>query len=519
MPACIYSLGGCGSTLLARFLACMPGVVLLSECNPSSALLYSGDLNPHKQLRDWYPQLFDAALDSPAQDLAAPDRFGEFICDLERRAQDRGAQLVIRDYSYVDFVGVPFNWDPPRHSSLVGALKGKIETRSAVIVRRPLKQYDSLRSHRNLEHVLSPQIFLSGYSAFMKEFADAFLVRYEDVVHHPHEVVERLCAHLNIPFSADFMQRFVQYRSVTGHLDRADDPNISLSSGAGPLDAWHDEVRDDLRSEELATQLGYERLDNEQTSELGRGAVSAQSESVRMDIYAESEPLALVGPGWYRVEKSARGEDFRWVGPDASLNVARLTPEGVVVKLDVEPGPAVGLKQFRLGIFEDGARLAAMEIEGRRAVEFTLPPGEPRVHRLSLHAEDPGEPVEAPGDKRTLTFRLFKIALTTLPALGVKDESTERALKDAAMRIGQLEELLGAERRERSELERRLTREIEGRDAVIGRLESVGVQARNEIEDLSRTAQERQQKVEELQALAEERLNVIRAMHQTSETQ
>ena len=85
----------------------MPQTVLLSECNPSSALLYGGDLNPYTQIRDWYPDLFDREAADRPQDLAEDSGFRDFVRRIVGLAQTRGMQAIIRDYSYVDFVGVP----------------------------------------------------------------------------------------------------------------------------------------------------------------------------------------------------------------------------------------------------------------------------------------------------------------------------------------------------------------------------------------------------------------------------
>ena len=51
----IRNLGGCGGTLLARVIAALPEVILLSETNPRSSALYNGYMNPVVQVRKWSP--------------------------------------------------------------------------------------------------------------------------------------------------------------------------------------------------------------------------------------------------------------------------------------------------------------------------------------------------------------------------------------------------------------------------------------------------------------------------------
>ena len=53
----IRNLGGCGSTMLAWVIAALPEVVLLSETNPRSAVLYSLYINSVVQVTEWLPEL------------------------------------------------------------------------------------------------------------------------------------------------------------------------------------------------------------------------------------------------------------------------------------------------------------------------------------------------------------------------------------------------------------------------------------------------------------------------------
>jgi hypothetical protein len=54
-----------------------------------------------------------------------------------------------------------------------------------------------------------------------------------------------------------------------------------------------------------------------------------------------------------------------------------------------------------------------MAVKGRQQVSFTIPAGEPKVHAITLRTNEGGKP--APNDPRVLNFRIFKVALSTLP--------------------------------------------------------------------------------------------------------
>ncbi len=82
--------------------------------------------------------------------LGVPDIFGRFMSDLT----DTIAQpLVIRDYSYVDYIGTPFVWPRPDPSrpSLEAALDPFGMIVSALLIRHPLDNLRSLLTHPPLD--------------------------------------------------------------------------------------------------------------------------------------------------------------------------------------------------------------------------------------------------------------------------------------------------------------------------------------------------------------------------------
>lgn len=260
-----------------------------------------------------------------------------------------------------------------------------------------------------------------------------------------------------------------------------------------------------------------------------------------MDIFRDSDPVALTGANWYRLEANDKGEAFRWAGDDVAINITQPPRMTLVVRLDVEPGPVVGLKQFVLAIVDaEKTVLASLPVVARKRVEFLLPHGKPGLHRLTLRAEGRGTPVPAPEDKRTLNFRLFGIQIVAVP----QDATFEGGGDELRATILRIEDEARALRRDRSELdeqlrvmsdravaaeahlrtveakcsdldqlEKRLKRELEVRDGVIERLEAVAGRARIESDDFRRSAEDKERVIQELRVLADERLDVIRSLH------
>lgn len=252
----LHSLGGCGGTPIAQCLGCMPSVVLLSETNPASALLFDGQLNPVNQVRAWYPTLLDALPSFTPAELADERRFGTFIEALHAAALAAGRTLVLRDYNYADYFGFPF-FAPRGSSSLIAALDGAFARTPVVLVRHPLDQYDSLRSHRSAADALSPEIFIDGYARFLDDFAAAPVVKYEDFVAEPVATIAALCRLLRVPYDGAFLDRFPAYRAVTGNLARRDDPTIAHAWRERAPDAWRIELQQHPGYRALLARLSY----------------------------------------------------------------------------------------------------------------------------------------------------------------------------------------------------------------------------------------------------------------------
>lgn len=228
----------------------MPGALVLSETNPRSAGLFDQRLNPYVQLRQWYPESFRAMPGSfSAEKMGDTAAFGDFIEALYRTTKRAGGRLVIRDYNYVDYLGVPFVEEPQLNSSLVAALQGRLTRRSAVLLRHPLRQFLSLRSHRILS-VLTPQAFVRGYHAFLDDFAWAYVVKYEDLVANPQLTMATLCEYFEVPFSAEAVDRHHEYRLVTGQFSRIAEAAIEFSQ----------RPHDDDAANKLEIAPGYEAL-------------------------------------------------------------------------------------------------------------------------------------------------------------------------------------------------------------------------------------------------------------------
>src|SRR5262245_17723589 len=136
----IHNLGGCGGTLLSRCLGVLPRVALMSEINPL-AVHFFAEFSPLYQDRQWLHLLSDEEVARfSSLDLGQNENFCQVIGALHRRAELEGRDLILRDYNYVDFIGIPFVARPPRRRVLYDALPPDIPTRAIAFVRDPIDQ-------------------------------------------------------------------------------------------------------------------------------------------------------------------------------------------------------------------------------------------------------------------------------------------------------------------------------------------------------------------------------------------
>jgi hypothetical protein len=224
----LRGLGGCGGTLVSRVLSAIPKVLLLSETNPRSAHLYGGMLNPIEQIRKWHPALAPVVADFDPGEIGYPPRFGVLLQLIHLAAERANRVLIVRDFNYVDFIGVPFVWPVPNDLCLDLAIAGCFAPTPAVIVRHPADQLASLRSHAAIRSVLSTHRFIEAYQAFLSAAGSAPRFRYEDLVGDAANEFPALAASLGIPWDPIALDHFSQVESVTGNMQKRNETKINV---------------------------------------------------------------------------------------------------------------------------------------------------------------------------------------------------------------------------------------------------------------------------------------------------
>ena len=256
----IHTLGGCGGTILSRCIGVLPGVALLSEINPASVKLFE-QFDPLYQDRNWLNLLnADDAERFSKMDLTSVESFRELIATFHLGADRTGRHLVLRDYNFVDFVGVPFIPEPPRKLQLYDALPPGVPTRSTALIRHPIDQWRSLCKHKIVSDILTPAVFCDAYAGFLDALRMIPVHQYEDFVAQPEDVLMSMCEDLSLLFDPAFHDRFHSFDYVTGDFTRHRENSISRPPRLRVPACVLDQFRSSASFRQILDATGYSEV-------------------------------------------------------------------------------------------------------------------------------------------------------------------------------------------------------------------------------------------------------------------
>ena len=198
-----------GGTVISKCLATMEKIVLLSEIHPVSANM----LNPLQQAHEWYGLFNDEDIQRLQQGHI---NFIDGILLIHERCTERGKILVLRDWSHLDFIGVPFVPKPCYHLTLADILKEKKPVINTATVRHPVTQWLSTSRLVIMQGKLTLTAFLRGYRKFAEHCINTGFIRYEDFTDTPETQLQILCERLEIDYDDQWHDKWWRYDKITG---------------------------------------------------------------------------------------------------------------------------------------------------------------------------------------------------------------------------------------------------------------------------------------------------------------
>jgi hypothetical protein len=125
-------------------------------------------------------------------------------------------------------------------------------------------------------------------------------------------------------------------------------------------------------------------------------------------------PNLQLGSGWGPIEIFHR-EHFRWVENDAQILITPQKTGDLEVSMEVEAGPGVGGQCLLKALDVSGRQVAAVLVEGRKAVKLFIPVETGKPNEFKLHVDGGGRRIQ--NDPRILNFRVFQVAAEPWPPL------------------------------------------------------------------------------------------------------
>ena len=206
--AVLYQLAHSGGTTVSRALGCMSGSVLLSEVNPCASVT-----DPLQQAAQWYDLVSPRELDNyrNKQQLNYRQTI-ELICN---RAEQRNKQVILRDWSYIDFTPLPFAQVPRFQFSQRDCLAADFELHETALVRHPLDMLLAADNGKLCQDAMSLRRYLRGMKLFARQANDVGFWRFEEFCADPARILRELCDALKLHFDASFAVRYTSYSAVT----------------------------------------------------------------------------------------------------------------------------------------------------------------------------------------------------------------------------------------------------------------------------------------------------------------
>ncbi len=193
-----------GGTVLNQCLGSLPNVVILSELNPlgsGSGRKTESNKTVQEQAKNWY------------QIDIKSDQFTEGILELETKCSVQSKNLIIRDWTFINFV--PFknnNYNPPNRLLSLEALRGKCELKTFAFVRDSIDVWIS-RGTPSLSSFF--QEYLTYVEVLLEEKIPIF--KYEDFCNNPNKTISEICSLCNLQYH-EVSNKFKSFSRVNGDV-------------------------------------------------------------------------------------------------------------------------------------------------------------------------------------------------------------------------------------------------------------------------------------------------------------
>jgi hypothetical protein len=226
----IHNLPRSGGSIISKSISAQKDIILLSEIHPEGPKIIKKRgaeakfADPLYQFQNWY-KLFSA--DELKKIEENNLNFLQKILTINNKVKDQNKILVIRDWSFIDYLGQPYI-DPINKSTLFELLNKQFDVKNLFLIRDPLEMF--LSCLKNLDFFpknYSFDKFLDGYDYFIKDISLDNTITFEKFTSDPDKTLEKISSILNFKFDPNYLDNFKKIK-ITGDEEAFDAINIRI---------------------------------------------------------------------------------------------------------------------------------------------------------------------------------------------------------------------------------------------------------------------------------------------------
>lgn len=241
-----------GGTLLAKCLATLPNVVLLSEIDPLSRLM---QIPPDQKPAFAPTDIFLPLLQSQhgVSERVILETFQAAVGAARDGLARHGQRLILRDHAHSQFCT---SADADMRPTLHEILREGGPVLSLVTIRHPLDSFIAL-DHNRWDHFqpFTLDDYSHRYLRFLDRHDDVPVVKYEEFVLNPEAGLQRMCDILALPFTPLALD-LISAMPLSGDSGRAS--SVIAPRDRRPVPQAIDSQRGAAHYASLCLRLGYE---------------------------------------------------------------------------------------------------------------------------------------------------------------------------------------------------------------------------------------------------------------------
>ena len=216
----IHNLPRTGGTIISKSVSAQKNIILLSEIHPEGIEIRKhmgvqpdwGD--PLYQFQNWYNPFkveeYDKIKSSNIDFLSK-------IKLINNKVKNENKKLIIRDWSFIDFLGKPYV-EPKEKNSLYEILSNDFEIKNIYLLRDPIEMFISCNTKLSFfTKNYTFDLFLKGYNAYLDNIKGNRFIKFENFIHNTTENLIKISEILDFEYDEDYYKN-LENTKITGDV-------------------------------------------------------------------------------------------------------------------------------------------------------------------------------------------------------------------------------------------------------------------------------------------------------------